>query len=951
MAHVKENLIDMALIQESWIRKCDNAILKEIKEYKYDVFTCRKSRKIDWGGGVATLFRNTLNIKQIKTETYKSFESTVCKVFSSSVTVLIINVYRLEYSMKNKFTVKYFLEEFSTFLELIGSYLFPVIITGDFNFHVEFLCVPDDELSPSKLIKKKDAISFHETCQLYNFTQVISGPTQDLGGTLDLLLASPCALDLLLNYSVGLKNEICTSDHFAVNFSLQLKPKLVDSKHTYVSHNWRNLDIDKVSSEIDSSGLYLKMFNSNVNDAVGYYNQIFSSMFQKYCPPKLSSVKSRPHQKWFSDELRDLKRTRRQAERLYKKYPTPDHLLQLESIQSFYKSSLRATRSKFFETDIFNLKDDLNAMYKRVNYLLGDDDYSCLPSTNSYKDLADEMGKFYHDKVKRIRSSIEAQLSDQTILPSIECPPLTSFTSFNAVTADVLFDIISGMNNKESSTDPIPLPFVKQHLHTFLPLILDIVNASLITGVFPDQLKHANVSPIIKDKSMDSEVYANFRPVSSLPFLSKVIEKVVHIQFTSYLNQNNLVPSHQSAYLSGHSCETALCKVASDIQGMLSKRKAVILVQLDLSAAFDTIDHATLIQLLESKFGVTGIALQFFKSYLSGRTFSVKIRYIKGAKMLLVYGVPQGSILGPLLFIIYIGDLPNIVSRHDVSSHYYADDAQLYLEFDPHVDFTPSMEKMKVCLSDVDTWMLSKYLKLNVGKTEVLFITRPQDSVVYSNLSVTIGNNLYLSSSTDSARSLGAYIDGTLSMKKMVNVCVSSCSFNLKKLKTIRYGLPVEARLLVVKSFILSKIDYCNILYCTLNAGQVRQLETVLRNAVRFIYDLKRRDSISAYMKKAHFLPVAFRIKFKTCLFVYKIINGLSPVYLNNLVTQAIPAEHNLRSNVDNLKLQQTQSGVKTIQHQMVQNWNCLPYDIRSSTSIHTFKRNLKTHYFNIAFA
>ena len=85
MAHVKENWIDMALIQESWIRKCDNAILKEIKEYKYDVFTCRKSRKIDWGGGVATLFRNTLNIKQIKTETYKSFESTVCKVFSSSV--------------------------------------------------------------------------------------------------------------------------------------------------------------------------------------------------------------------------------------------------------------------------------------------------------------------------------------------------------------------------------------------------------------------------------------------------------------------------------------------------------------------------------------------------------------------------------------------------------------------------------------------------------------------------------------------------------------------------------------------------------------------------------------------------------------------------------------------------------------------------------------------------
>ena len=590
-------------------------------------------------------------------------------------------------------------------------------------------------------------------------------------------------------------------------------------------------------------------------------------------------------------------------------------------------------------------------MYKRVNYLLGDDEYSCLPSSNSYKDLADKFGIFYRDKVKNIRSSIEEKLSKQAVYPPIQFVTSSSFSGFCPVTADLLLDTITGMNKKVSSTDPIPLPFVKQHLPIFLPMILDIVNASLITGIFPDELKHANVSPILKEKSMDSEVHGNFRPVSSLPFLSKVIEKVVHVQFSSYLNENNLIPKNQSAYLQKHSCETALCKVTSDIQGMLSQRKAVILVQLDLSAAFDTIDHATLIQLLELKFGVTGMVLQFFKSYLSGRTFSVKIKHVKGVRMLLVYGVPQGSILGPLLFIIYISDLPTIVSRHGVSSHYYADDAQLYLEFDPHVNFTSSMEKIKTCLSDVDFWMLSKYLKLNVGKTEVLYITRPQDSALYSNLSVTIGNKLYLSSSSDSARSLGAYIDGTLSMSKMVNNCVSACSLSLKKLKTIRYGLPVEARILLVKSFILSKMDYCNVLYCTLTTGQVRQLETVLRKSVRFIYNLKRQDSVTAYMKQVHFLPVDFRIKYKSCMFVYKIINGLAPSYLDNFVTQAIPAEYNLRSNLDNLKLQHTQDGVKTIKHHMIKNWNCLPFNIRSSTSINTFKRNLKTHYFNIAFA
>ena len=163
--------------------------------------------------------------------------------------------------------------------------------------------------------------------------------------------------------------------------------------------------------------------------------------------------------------------------------------------------------------------------------------------------------------------------------------------------------------------------------------------------------------------------------------------------------------------------------------------------------------------------------------------------------------------------------------------------------------------------------------------------------------------------------------------------------------------MPIDARLLLVKSFILSKIDYCNVLYCTLTAGQVRQLETVLRNAVRFVYNLKRRDSVSTYMKQAHFLPVEFRIKFKACLFVYKIINGLAPHYLDNFVTQAIPAEHNLRSNQDNLKLQYcAPCGVKTMKQFMITNWNCLPYNIRSSTSTNVFKKHLKTYYFDKAY-
>ena len=325
-------------------------------------------------------------------------------------------------------------------------------------------------------------------------------------------------------------------------------------------------------------------------------------------------------------------------------------------------------------------------------------------------------------------------------------------------------------------------------------------------------MKQASVSPIIKSKNLDTEIHNNFRPVSSLPFLSKVIEKAAQKQLTQYLKENQLIPSMQSAYLSNHSCETALCKVKNDIQKMVSDGKVVVLVQLDLSAAFDTVDHAALIQLLERHFGIKGTVLNFLKSYLSGRSFSVKIRHVRGKIVLLIYGVPQGSILGPLLFILYISDMPSIVEKHDVCLHSYADDAQLYKGCNPFVDFTSSMTKLTDCVKEIERWMQSKFLKLNIGKTEVLFIAKPQNHALHDNMTITIGNKCYSSSAEHNIYSLGAYFDGTLSMNTMIMECFKVCTFNLNRVKRIRHCLDEDSRMLIIKTHVLGKIDYCNIL-------------------------------------------------------------------------------------------------------------------------------------------
>ena len=160
---------------------------------------------------------------------------------------------------------------------------------------------------------------------------------------------------------------------------------------------------------------------------------------------------------------------------------------------------------------------------------------------------------------------------------------------------------------------------------------------------------------------------------------------------------------------------------------------------------------------------------------------------------------------------MYISDLPSITLKHDVSSHSYADDAQLYIGCNPFVNFTSSMNKLTSCLDEIAVWMKSKYLKLNISKTEVLFIGSPQDHQIHT-MKLNVGGKCYFASPDKSIYSLGAYLNGTLSMSSMITETVKSCSYNIKRLKHIRHSLDENSRLLVIKSHVLEKLDYCNLL-------------------------------------------------------------------------------------------------------------------------------------------
>ena len=243
--------------------------------------------------------------------------------------------------------------------------------------------------------------------------------------------------------------------------------------------------------------------------------------------------------------------------------------------------------------------------------------------------------------------------------------------------------------------------------------------ASLRYGHLPESQKGAIVTPVLKKSGLDADDHKNYRPISKLTFLSKVIQRLVFRRLSDYFNAYHLLPSFQSAYRKGHSTETALLKVASDIWDAMDKGMVTLLGLLDLSAAFDTVDHDILVEGLRISYGLDGDVLKWLESFIHGRKQAVTFNGTTSTTTDLVFGVPQGSVLGPLLFVMYTADVCDIASSHGLSNHAYADDQQLYIHCHPR-DSETAVTKFTSCFRDIDWWMASNRLKLNADKTEII---------------------------------------------------------------------------------------------------------------------------------------------------------------------------------------------------------------------------------------
>jgi len=378
----------------------------------------------------------------------------------------------------------------------------------------------------------------------------------------------------------------------------------------------------------------------------------------------------------------------------------------------------------------------------------------------------------------------------------------------------------------------------------------------------------------------------------------------------------------------------------------MNKQRISALILLDLSAAFDTIDHDILLNRLKSCFGIADSAFSLLSSYLCNRSQSVTVDQKSSSTQPLLRGVPQGSVLGPLLFTLYTTPLSNLLADSSIQFHFYADDTQLYISFSSS-ESNQSLTRLSSTLDLIHSWFCANRLAVNPSKTEYLLIgTNLQRSKVTN--STVYFKDLPLTP-TDSARNLGVIFDSNLDFRKHISSICQASFFQIRQLRQIRSSLDKNSAIILANSLVHSKIDYCNSLLFNLPDSSIIRLQRVQNSLARVVCNTTKRQSHSINLLRAlHWLPISERIKYKIAVLTFKVLQYKQPSYLADLVSfykppRSLRSSDSLLLNVPDIR---TAMGRRSFTFSAPTTWNALPLHIRSCTTISTFCGKLKTHYF-----
>ena len=876
---------DIICLQETWLTENHDLSLLQLPGYQL----VSQPRSCSAHGGVAIYLLDDMRFSTLSVPASQLFDGLFIEISLESTKVndklVIGNIYRPPRA--NVDNINAFIDEFQQIIALLNRKRH-VIITGDFNL---------DLLKYAENSHINDFLELHIT---HGFIPKITLPTRvtQMHGTLiDNIFHKvadgfpKCTSGILLS---GI------SDHYPYFTILDfLKKSKINEKYISLLPNF-DVGLPGFKEELSSvlninNGLFHHDLNSDPNINYEFVNRCICDLLQKYFPRKLVKFRKYRHKKskWITH---GILRSIFYKDKLYSKLkamnPLDPHYIEVrtnyKTYNSILKKCIRLAKKQYYENVFKQFKSDIKKTWGMINSILNKSDKKTfLPDfflingqrVTDKQVISDEFNKYYTEVGIRLANSIEV-------------PPGLTFQSYLADSVIQQFDFklvnrndvlaaIDSLNSKTSSgfdgLSTIMLKSVKYEVCDSLTLI---INQSLTTGLFPEKLKIAKVIPL--HKGDDKSDISNYRPISMLSSVSKVFERIIHDQLYQYFDSNKLFYHSQYGFRKQRSTELAALELVEYILTEMDKNETPINVYLDLSKAFDTLDHDILLHKL-IHYGLKEKATDLLRNYLQNRTQFVAIDNISSAQMPLKVGVPQGSILGPLLFIIYVNDMTSATRAfHPII---YADDTTLAASLN---SFVAGIEEPEVYLNDelqkVSNWMKANKLSINKRKTKAMVFHTPQRRILHPSIRIDNTDIEYVTQ----FNFLGIIIDKNLNWKAHKDMISKRISKFIGVINKLKNTIPQSALLHIYNSLVQSHLTYGMLLW----GRKCNEIFTLQKKAIRAVTNAGFNSHTSALFKGLNILKFPDLCTLQEYKFCYKRMNNQLPEYFNDLLPIAPVAVH-----------------------------------------------------------
>ena len=912
-------------ISETWLTPSTEHIF-QLQEY--DFVSNSRSSKV--GGGVGIYIDNDLTYKKRLDLSILNdiIECIFIEVIQPKTNFLIGCVYRPPGT-----DIMLFNDNISAILDKINSKRRPLLtfLTGDFNIDL----LKSESHGPTR--------DFLNILNSYSFIPTIKSPTR-ITETSATLIDNIFINDIKHKIdSAAIYSDI--SDHLPIIIHFQMTFEKKHHKTEIYKRVYTDELIDNFClalSDVNWDDIYIDAENnSNASELYDTFCGKFINIFNEYFPLKMFKTSKRltPRQEWMTKAL--VKSCNKKS-LLYKQFiknKTASKREKYIKYRNKLNSLLKAAKQKYYENKFQAVSGNIHKTWQLLNHVMSRNQAPKIVTNflkdgniiNSPSEIVEQFNNYFVNVGPRLARVIPpANKSFSSFLCNSPCNSLSLYLT----NSSEIINVVKNLCDKTSyGFDSVPVNIVKKCISTIAEPLSCLINCSFRTGRFPDNLKVAKVCPIFKNGSENE--FSNYRPISILPSFSKIYEKVAYNRLESFLLSNDSITKCQYGFRSKHSAYMALLDMYNKASESLDKGNYSVGIFIDLSKAFDTIDHDILGRKLEF-YGVRGIALQWFKDYLSNRKQCVYFNDTLSSLKNVSCGIPQGSMLGPLLFILYINDI--IHCSQLLHFILFADDTNLFLS---NKNISELMLLVNTELVKLCEWFKANKLSLNAKKTSFMLFGRKGKSIGDCFVINIDGTKI---ERVDHTKFLGVYIDETLNWKQHTSHVSSKISMSIGVMNRVKCFLSTNVLKTLYFSLIHPYLIYCNIVWGNANNITLNKLTTLQKRAIRLITHSHFRCSTSHLFNKLKILKLVDIYKFQLGQFIFKSINNLLPKSSSyHIKKHDLTHDYPLRNECSistvsfKTKIRENYIGVSGPQL-----WNLLPELVKSSVTFLIFKRNLK---------